>query len=314
MRVFSGEAAEGCTDELHAALNAVAPPTTGSDELLAVVECLKGVAVETAKAKGADKNELLTAAGADCPAELATCEAESGCMAEFHSAVTQREPPTDGAPSMLAVISCLRKAALARRKQGPPPGGRGKAGGSGDAAGKMKFRPADKMSEDEKAAAHKEMVDRVAGEVACGLCETLIDDIWSRSATSPWVKEVEAAVRKQKQEKESDAKADSALHISGVSVSAACAARPLPTFAQSYSVHPCTAAAVKDGRCAARQQYHLRNSCSDGSAGDEQPSEDEFGEVLASMYSQSSKQQVRPSSPNIHQISTMKLLLGLCVS
>ena len=36
------EATAGCVDELQAALSAVAPPTEGSDELMAVVECPKG--------------------------------------------------------------------------------------------------------------------------------------------------------------------------------------------------------------------------------------------------------------------------------
>eukprot|EP01046_Picozoa_sp_COSAG06_P007519 COSAG06_NODE_368_length_16746_cov_12.229771_11_plen_67_part_00 len=36
------KATAGCVDELQAALSAVAPPTEGSDELMAVVECPKG--------------------------------------------------------------------------------------------------------------------------------------------------------------------------------------------------------------------------------------------------------------------------------
>ena len=39
------EAEDGCVDDLHAALNALAPPTEGSNELMAVIECLKEVSM-----------------------------------------------------------------------------------------------------------------------------------------------------------------------------------------------------------------------------------------------------------------------------
>jgi hypothetical protein len=321
------EGTEGCVDELHAALNAVAPPTEGSEELMAVVECLKRVSVEAARAKGADKSELLQAATADCPAELQACEGAAGCMDEFERAAAQREPPKDGSAPMLAIIDCLRQAALARRKQQLEAAG---PGGSGDAPGKMKFKPAEKMSEEERAAAHEEMVERVAVEVACGLCETLLEDIWTRSLQTPWIQALKSAAAESTTDSAAEDGGDVALHISGASVAKACAVQPLPAFASAYSVHPCTAAAAKEGRCAARQQYHLRNSTDshgDGCAAtsalifpsvalflsqllssglfqpltahrrgrdSSPPSEDEFGsEILASMYSKSAKQQER---------------------
>ena len=67
-----------------------------------------------------------------------------------------------------------------------------------------------------------------------------------------------------KESQKPNAKKSAALHISGASIASACAAT-VPAFAGSYSVHPCTPTAVKEGRCAERQQYHLRNS----TAGDE---------------------------------------------
>ena len=45
------EATAGCVDELQAAVTAVAPPTEGSEELMAVVECLKRVSAERASAQ-----------------------------------------------------------------------------------------------------------------------------------------------------------------------------------------------------------------------------------------------------------------------
>ena len=71
-----------------------------------------------------------------------------------------------------------------------------------------------------------------------------------------------------KESQKPGAKKSGALHISGASIASACAAT-VPAFAGSYSVHPCTPTAVKEGRCAERQQYHLRNS----TAGDEVTSE-----------------------------------------
>ena len=67
-----------------------------------------------------------------------------------------------------------------------------------------------------------------------------------------------------KESQKPNAKKSPALHISGASIASACAAS-VPAFAGSYSVHPCTPTAIKEGRCAERQQYHLRNS----TAGDE---------------------------------------------
>ncbi len=155
------EAEEGCVDELHAALNAVAPPTEGSDALMAVVGCLKRVSLQTGKAKGPGNTELLQAASSDCPAELQACEDKSGCMGEFTEATALAKPPTEGSPEMLAIIACLRNAALARRKQQLDKGGD---------SGRMKFRAEDEMNEEEREAAHTEMVERVAAEVACSLC------------------------------------------------------------------------------------------------------------------------------------------------
>ena len=122
---------------------------------MAVVDCLRQVSMQTRK------TELLQAAAADCPAELQACENEAGCMDEFEAATKLSKPPSEGSTPMIAVITCLRNAALARRKQQ-----RGKKGDSG----RMKFRPADEMSEEEREAAHNEMVERVAAEVACSLC------------------------------------------------------------------------------------------------------------------------------------------------
>jgi hypothetical protein len=84
-------------------------------------------------------------------------------------------------------------------------------------------------------------------------CETLVEDIWTRSLQTSWVQSLAAS-------KSNGNSAATALHISGASVAKACATKPLPAFAKSYSVHPCTAAAANDGRCAARQQYYLRNN------------------------------------------------------
>ena len=162
------QAAEGCVDELHAAMNAVAPPTDGSPELMAVVECLQSV-TQAQRQEGPDSAALLRAAKTDCPEQLATCEGESGCMDELNAAMAGGAPPTEGPAPMLAVISCLREAAIARRQS--------RAGANPDgqqASPRPKFRPDKEMSDAEREAAQAEMVARVGDEVACALCTTLM--------------------------------------------------------------------------------------------------------------------------------------------
>ena len=88
-------------------------------------------------------------------------------MDELNAAMAGGAPPTEGPAPMLAVISCLREAAIARRQS--------RAGADGQQASpRPKFRPDKEMSDAEREAAQAEMVTRVGDEVACALCTTLM--------------------------------------------------------------------------------------------------------------------------------------------
>ena len=90
-------------------------------------------------------------------------------MDELNAAMAGGAPPTEGPAPMLAVISCLRDAAIARRQS--------RAGANPDgqqASPRPKFRPDKEMSDAEREAAQAEMVARVGDEVACALCTTLM--------------------------------------------------------------------------------------------------------------------------------------------
>ena len=121
------EATAGCVDELQAAVTAVAPPTEGSEELMAVVECLKRVSAERASAQqGADAaggggHLTIEEVRMSCPEEVATCEADSDCKEEFRGSLTGGAPPASGPSDLLQkVIRCFRENAEQQRQQKTP--------------------------------------------------------------------------------------------------------------------------------------------------------------------------------------------------
>jgi hypothetical protein len=265
-----------CRDALEQAAKRSAPPASGvSASVLAVIGCLQAKARERRRLSSVPKG---------CADEMVACRALPTCSTELAAAMGAQAPPINGSPELMATIQCLVQAGNAAREQADSKG-KSTGRGRGKRQRKPTFRSTDRMSRPERAVADAEMEGRIAAEVQCDLCAAVVEDVWLRQSSAPWVRKMTPAKRGVD---------GGDWGAAGRTVAAACKMSSqengaAPAFTEAYSVHPCTAQTLADGLCVERQQYHVRPASEFDVSG---PTDIAHDTILAEVYAKSARKQV----------------------